>query len=244
MIHAKRRLARALARLTLGLALAGALILGAPAAAAKGPKKAKVVWTEVVVREGKDRPRLEQMLRPILEKEGKRAKWGKGRDAPVQAEIHVKELTTVVTGDVVRVTCSAVGKIKGVGLARSKFSYGGKPANRAALEKHVVELVARGIITRLSEMARTQQEQSRWHVAHLSREPAALPARLAPCPGPAPHPLTPPCPSLLPGGNSAPGPPGPRHGGAPVRCLRSRDERRDQQRDDGHHLDEDGDARA
>lgn len=123
-------------------------------------RKKRVVWTEVAV---KDKPGLEAMMRQILEKEGRRADWGKKRKEPVEAELVVKELHAVHEGDVVKVTCTAVGKIKGLGAARSKFSYSGLPHEQAKLEKHVLELVARGIVTRLADMAKA--DVAGWKVA-------------------------------------------------------------------------------
>ena len=66
-------------------------------------------------------------------------------------------------GEVVRITCTAVGKIPGVGAAKSRFSYSGKPEEQRKLEHHVLELVARGIVTRLADMAR--ENEPGWHVA-------------------------------------------------------------------------------
>ena len=102
-------------------------------------------------------------MRKILEKEGRRADWGKKRKEPVEAEVVVKELVSVREGDIVRVTCTAVGRVKGLGAAKSKFSYSGLPQDKAKLEKHVLELVARGIVTRLSDMAKA--DVAGWKVA-------------------------------------------------------------------------------
>ena len=123
---------------------------------AHAKRRAKVVWTSVEIH-GRDDAALQARVKKLLEKEGRRADWGKGREAPVEATVEVRELTSIVEGDVVRVTCTAVGKVKGIGAAKSKFSYGGKPSDRAKLEKHVLELVSRGIVTRLADMARSQQ---------------------------------------------------------------------------------------
>ena len=69
----------------------------------------------------------------------------------------------LVDGNIVRVTCSALGKIKELGVARSRFSYGGKAEQRAQLEKHILELVARGILVRLAELAR--EKYGGWKVS-------------------------------------------------------------------------------
>ncbi len=123
-------------------------------------RKKRVVWIEVAV---SDRPALAPLMRKILEKEGRRADWGKKRKAPVEAALVVKELSATREGDVVRVSCTAVGKVKGLGAAKSMFSYSGLPHQQTKLEKHVLELVARGIVTRLADMAKA--DAAGWKVA-------------------------------------------------------------------------------
>lgn len=137
-------------RFALGLVLA--LTLVAPVATAK--TRTHVVWSSVKVREGDDQAAREKALQPILKKEARRADWGDHHGDPVIASIEIKELSSVLDGDVVRVTCTAVGKLQGGHAAKSKFSFGGHPADRAKLEKHVLELVTRGIVARLAEMSR------------------------------------------------------------------------------------------
>lgn len=129
---------------------------GVAASAEARPRRPKVVWTKVTVREGRDQDEKQKLLEKILKKEARHANWGTAEAGPVEAQIEIRELAAVIDGDVVRVSCSGVGKIPGVGQAKSKFSFGGRPSDRAKLEKHVMELVARGIVTRLAEMARAQ----------------------------------------------------------------------------------------
>ncbi|MCS6900186.1 MAG: hypothetical protein RMJ98_10580 [Myxococcales bacterium] len=134
----------------LGLLTLGPTGLMAPAEAR--PKRPKIHWT-ILVPERRDRLRIETLLKEILEKETRKARWGKGFTDEVEATIDVRELSTHIDGPVARVTCSALGKIKGLGVARSRFSYGGKTEQQAQLEKHILELVARSIIVRLAELA-------------------------------------------------------------------------------------------
>ena len=141
------------------LALLATLSIAAPATAKT--KRPKVEWT-IAVREGRDRGEKEKLLEKLLKREARRADWGGVAGEGVVASIEIRELAAIVDGDVVRVTCAGVGKIPGVGAAKSKFSFGGRPSERAKLEKHVLELVARGIVTRLAEMAR--QRRGPWTV--------------------------------------------------------------------------------
>lgn len=139
-------------RLALKAVLAGVLL---PGAAAAKPKRPKIHWT---VDLPSDRARLEAELHKILERESKKARWGKEFQDEVDAHIAVHELRSMVDGEMAHVSCAAVGKIKGLGLARSRFSYGGKASQRHALEQHVLELVARGIVVRLAEIAREKHD--------------------------------------------------------------------------------------
>ena len=137
-------------RFVVGLVLALSLV--APVAIAK--TRTKVVWENVKVRAGDDQAAREKALAPILKKEARRADWGDHHGDPVVASIEIRELSSVIDGDVVRVTCTAVGKLEHGRAAKSKFSFGGHPSDRAKLETHVLELVTRGIVARLAEMSR------------------------------------------------------------------------------------------
>lgn len=121
---------------------------------AEAAKKAKVVWASITVREGDDRARHEKDLEKILKKEARRANWGTGHKSPVEASITIKELTATRDGDVVRVSCTGVGRLSKGAAAKSHFSFGGLPQEQDKLEHKILELVARGIVTRLAEMAR------------------------------------------------------------------------------------------
>ena len=137
-------------------ALAVFATLGAAAPADAKGRRPKVEWT-IAVRAGRDQGEKEKLLEKLLKREARHADWGPAGDGPVEASIEIRELVSIVDGDVVRVTCAGVGRIPGVGAAKSKFSFGGRPSERAKLERHVLELVARGIVTRLAEMARRRR---------------------------------------------------------------------------------------
>lgn len=139
------------------LALFGLGVAGLSSPAEAKPKRPKIRW-KILVPERKDRPRLEYLLKEILDKETRKARWGKGYTGEVEALIDVRELTARVDGEIVRVTCAAQGKIRELGVAKSRFSYGGRVEQQAQLEKHILELVARGIIVRLAEMAREKHD--------------------------------------------------------------------------------------
>jgi hypothetical protein len=115
----------------------------------------RVVWTDITIASREKRPELEHFLKQIVETRTRRANWGKKRQTPIEARFEVTEFSAVLGKDVVRVTCTAVGKLKGGQSVRSHFSMGGRPAGRAELERQLLAMLGRGIVSRLAEVART-----------------------------------------------------------------------------------------
>ncbi len=133
---------------------AGALAFGVAApASARAPR---VVWTEITVASRDKRPELERFLKQIVDKQTRLANWGAPRQSPLEASFDVTEFSAVAGKDVVRVTCTAVGKLKGGQSVRSHFSMGGRPAGRAELERQLLTMLGRGIVSRLAEVARAK----------------------------------------------------------------------------------------
>lgn len=124
------------------------------AAFAKQKKTTRVSWTEVEVPEDKLRRRRERTLRSVLKKESKNANWGDHKDNLVEASVKVVEFQVQQKEHVVRVTCTAVGKLAGGPSVRTHFSIGDHPKRQDKLEKMVLTLVARGIVTRLAAISR------------------------------------------------------------------------------------------
>ncbi|MFO0550695.1 MAG: hypothetical protein U0271_20035 [Polyangiaceae bacterium] len=81
-----------------------------------------------------------------------------GKKGKVEVSFVVKELTVTTEGDVIRVTCTLLGKLKGGGSARSRLSFGGKPDARKKLEREVLTAVTDGVMTRLAEIAREREK--------------------------------------------------------------------------------------
>jgi hypothetical protein len=141
-----------------------ALVLGeAPAAradslhgrpAAPQARAARVVWTDISLPGREPRPELERFLKHVVDEQTKRADWGKRRETPLEARLEVTELSATAGKDVVRVTCTGVGHLKGGQSVRSHFSMGGRPSGRAELERQLLTMLGRGIVGRLAEIAR------------------------------------------------------------------------------------------
>lgn len=139
-------------------AAATLIAVGASAepAHAKRKKSTRVSWTSVDLPEDKLRRRRERTLRKVLEKESKRAEWGDHESKKLEASVKVVEFQVQHKENVVRVTCTALGKLAGGPTVRTHFSMGDHPDHQRKLEKMVLTLVARGIVTRLAAIARNK----------------------------------------------------------------------------------------
>ena len=104
--------------------------------------------------QGKDADRHGRMLKGLLAQATKKADFGKAERVVLIARL--VEFTAEQRGDVLRLSCTIVGRVDGGPGARSRISYGGSPAKRAELEKQVLTMVANGVVARLAEIARTR----------------------------------------------------------------------------------------
>lgn len=153
-----------------------AIVVGASLALAPGAvvAKGKVIRTheKIPKRSGRPDVRLNRLDFPVdvpnakhfrsfltkrLTKETRRAVWGAGRDNIIEYRFSVTQLSIVKEDGVVRVKCSAVGKLPGGQAAKSQLSFGGEPAKQNKIVERVLEIVARGVITRLSELERIRR---------------------------------------------------------------------------------------
>lgn len=96
-------------------------------------------------------------LKKRLLKESRRAKWGAGRNNVIQYRFAVSELTIVEDGDVVRVRCTALGKLPRGQAAKSHLAFSGEARKRRQVVEHVLDIVARGVVTRLAELERIRR---------------------------------------------------------------------------------------
>ncbi len=100
---------------------------------------------------------FEKQLRRALRVEAARADWGAGRDNRIEYRFEVRELRFTIQKDALLVYCAATGKLPGGQTAHSELSFGGGLAERTALINRVLSIVARGVITRLSELERKRR---------------------------------------------------------------------------------------
>ena len=121
----------------------------------KPKPKTTIHWTNVEFPEDKLRTQRERILRTILRKESSTEDWGP-HNQRIEASIRIIEYQIVHTPEVVRVTCTAVGKLVGGPSVRTHFSIGDHPTKQAKLERNMMTFVARGIVTRLAVIARNR----------------------------------------------------------------------------------------
>jgi hypothetical protein len=106
-----------------------------------------------------DASHFERHLRQVLRREARRAEWGAGQGSRIEFRYAVTTLEVSEQGGVLRVRCAAVGKLPGNKSAKSSLSFGGDPRKRREAIQRVLEIVARGVITRLAEIERIRRGQ-------------------------------------------------------------------------------------
>jgi hypothetical protein len=122
-------------------------------AAAKGPKQ-QITKIEIRAASAQDdAKRLEKQIRESLQKALKKAHFGKtnGKMKEIELSARLLEWTSVIDGDVARVSCVLQGHVAGGQTARARISFGGDPKKHAELEKQVIEMVSAGVVARLAQ---------------------------------------------------------------------------------------------
>lgn len=128
-------------------------LCAAPQAALAKPK---IEWSKVEVPESDSSARIAKFLKQALEQAARKANFGK-KAKSVTLSARIVELKTEQHGDVLRVSCTMMGRVVGAASAKSKISFGGSPSTRDALEKQVLTMVANGLIARLAQIARAEE---------------------------------------------------------------------------------------
>lgn len=117
-----------------------------------------------------DARRLKRHLRRTLALEARRLDWGAGRGDKVEYRFAVRRLEVERRDGVVTVTCTARGQLPKGKKATSELRFSGAPHEGSKLIRRVLDIVARGVLTRLAEMERVRRG-----IAPLAnRDPAAL----------------------------------------------------------------------
>jgi hypothetical protein len=146
------------------LAALGALgwgLFSAPAAAVEPARRVgrpEVKLDRLVFPEGIPGGReLVRHLELRLRREARNADWGAPTGAKIEYRFFVEKLSIQDEGHVLRIACTALGRLPKGKSARSRIEYGGDPKKRTLEVKKVLDMVARGVITRLAELERERR---------------------------------------------------------------------------------------
>jgi hypothetical protein len=102
-------------------------------------------------------PQYKSHLRKTLAKVTRRADWGAGAKNRIEYRFFVTELALIEGDGVLHVRCTAIGRLPKGKAAKSRLSFSGDPRLRNDLVKRVLDIVARGVITRLAELERVRR---------------------------------------------------------------------------------------
>ena len=102
---------------------------------------------------------LERYFRLQLKHAARRADWGAKRGARIEYRVKLEELTLREGDHVIHVRCTALGSLPRGRTTRTFIDFGGNPADRAKVTRHVLEIVARGVVTRLAAIERERRAQ-------------------------------------------------------------------------------------
>jgi hypothetical protein len=156
-------------RAILGATLALFASVSAPAAAAEpaligpedGPEgRPHIVLDKLVVPlTVPEHGRVTKVLNKVLKHEQHRVYWGAGRDSRITYRFFLEQLDLSVERGVLKVRCTALGRLPKGKTARSKLEFGGDPLHARKVIDHVLEIVARGVLSRLAELERDRRSR-------------------------------------------------------------------------------------
>lgn len=96
--------------------------------------------------------RISKLLEKVLKHEARRVQWGAGRSSRISYRFYLEELELSVERGVLKVRCTALGRLPKGKTARSKLEFGGDPKDPQKVVDHVLTIVARGVLSRLADL--------------------------------------------------------------------------------------------
>lgn len=100
---------------------------------------------------------FETHLRKTLRREVRHADWGAGVTSKISYRFAIEQLDLREDRGVLHVTCTARGRLPRGKSAKSHIVFGGDPRERTKVVQHVLDIVARGVVTRLAELERARR---------------------------------------------------------------------------------------
>jgi hypothetical protein len=102
---------------------------------------------------------LERHLRRELKRAAHHADWGAKHGAKIEYRVKIEDLSVREGERVVHVRCTALGSLPKGRTTRTFIDFGGAPNERDKVLHHVLEIVARGVVTRLAAIERERRTQ-------------------------------------------------------------------------------------
>jgi hypothetical protein len=104
-----------------------------------------------------ERQRISKVLDKLLKHEQHRVEWGAGRDSRITYRFYLEQLDLSVERGVLKVRCTALGRLPKGKTARSKLEFGGDAKDPRKVIDHVLLIVARGVLARLADLERDRR---------------------------------------------------------------------------------------
>jgi hypothetical protein len=103
--------------------------------------------------------RVTKVLEKALKHEAPRVEWGAGRGSRITYRFYLEQLDVTVEHGVLKVRCTALGRLPKGKTARSKLEFGGDPKDPRKVIDHVLVIVARGVLARLADLERSRRSR-------------------------------------------------------------------------------------
>lgn len=100
---------------------------------------------------------VEKHLRSTLRREVRYADWGADVNSKISYRFAIERLELREENGVLHVICTARGQLPKGKSAKSHIVFGGDPRERTKVVQHVLDIVARGVVTRLAELERARR---------------------------------------------------------------------------------------
>ena len=104
--------------------------------------------------------RVTKVLEKVLKHEARRVQWGAGQGSRITYRFYLEQLDLSVERGVLKVRCTAFGRLPKGKTARSKLEFGGDPREARKVIDHVLTIVARGVLSRLAELERDRRSRN------------------------------------------------------------------------------------
>jgi hypothetical protein len=104
-----------------------------------------------------ERQRITKVLEKALKHEQNRVQWGAGRESRITYRFYLEQLDLSVERGVLKVRCTALGRLPKGKTARSKLEFGGDAKDPHKVIDHVLLIVARGVLARLADLERDRR---------------------------------------------------------------------------------------